>query len=235
MEEKPLIYILTSQSFPGYVKIGKTTDLPTRLKSLNDASCLPFRFRVYATYKVEKDLDTVEKIIHDMIDMIDYSLRAREEIDSKRVREREFFELDKEKAYEFLRGIAILRGDEHNLEMPEKTSQEKAEDKDAEREEKLVKRQKRLPFSEYGIPIGSKIAFFDNEAITATVINEWEVEYEGEKYKLSRLAAELLKKYRGQKTDNVRGQLYFTYKGKRISELRPNTPVTRGLTEDTSE
>lgn len=48
-KDKGIIYILTNPSFPNYQKIGKTTDLKARLKSLNDKSCLPFSFRVYAT------------------------------------------------------------------------------------------------------------------------------------------------------------------------------------------
>jgi len=103
-----LIYILTNPSFPNYVKIGKTTDLQQRVRSLNNPTCLPFSFRVYATYKVETNLDTVEKAIHNLIDKIDYDLRAREEADSGRLREREFFALDAEKAFEVLREIAVL-------------------------------------------------------------------------------------------------------------------------------
>jgi hypothetical protein len=203
------------------VKIGKTMNLKQRIQSLNNPTCLPFSFRPYAIYKVGDDMDMVEKTIHSMIDRIDYDLRAREEVDSSRLREREFFALDAEKAFEFLRDIAILRKDEHNLEKIKQTKQEMAEEKVAKSVEERAEKQKRLSFTEYGIPIGSKIAFVDNAAITATVVNEKQVEFEGVLYSLSALAAKLLIKYRGRRSDTAaQGPLYFTYNGKKISELR---------------
>ncbi len=106
---------MTNPSFPNYVKIGKTTNLDQRLRSLNNPSCLPFSFRVYATYKVESGLDKVENSIHNLIDKINYELRAREMTEAGKLREREFFALDGERAYEIIREIALLRGDENNL------------------------------------------------------------------------------------------------------------------------
>ena len=45
-----VIYILTNPSFPDYVKIGYATNIENRLKQLNRSECIPFAFRVYATY-----------------------------------------------------------------------------------------------------------------------------------------------------------------------------------------
>lgn len=216
-----LIYILTNPSFPNYVKIGKTTDLQQRVRSLNNPTCLPFSFRVYATYKVESNLDSVERAIHNLIDKIDYDLRAREEADSGRLREREFFALDAENAYEVLREVAVLRGDEHNLTKPNQTKKEKEEERIAKTVEERAEKAKRLTFTEYGIPIGGQIAFVRDGAITAAVVSETKVEYEGKQYSLSALASDLLRKHCGWKsTASVQGPLYFTYKGKKISELR---------------
>lgn len=52
METKGVIYILTNPSFPEYVKIGYADDIKKRLKQLNRSECIPFAFRVYATYEV---------------------------------------------------------------------------------------------------------------------------------------------------------------------------------------
>lgn len=226
MEDKKesLIYILTNPSFPNYVKIGKTTDLKQRVRSLNNPTCLPFSFRVYATYKVEQNLDAVEKAIHNLIDKIDYDLRAREESDSGRLREREFFALDAENAFEVLREIAVLRGDEHNLTKTKQTKKEKEEEQIAKTVEERAEKQKRLTFSEYGIPMGSQLSFVREPSITATVVNETKVEFEGKKYSLSGLASELLKKHCGWKsTASVQGPLYFTFNGVKVADLRKKT------------
>jgi len=135
-----LIYILTNPSFPNYVKIGKTNNLERRIKELNNPTCLPFSFRAYATYKVEKGVDSVEKSIHRLIDHVDYELRAREEVDAGRLREREFFAMDAEKAFDILSEVALLRGDEHNLSKRPQTKQEKVEEQVAkEVEDKQAK------------------------------------------------------------------------------------------------
>ena len=59
------IYILTNPSFPEYVKIGYADDVKRRLKELNRSECIPFAFRIYATYEVESRLS--DKKIHSII------------------------------------------------------------------------------------------------------------------------------------------------------------------------
>ena len=56
MAEKGVIYILTNPSFPQYVKIGYADNVESRLKQLNNSECIPFAFRIYATYEVEERL-----------------------------------------------------------------------------------------------------------------------------------------------------------------------------------
>ena len=46
-----VIYILTNPSFPQYVKIGYADNVESRLKQLNNSECIPFAFRIYATYE----------------------------------------------------------------------------------------------------------------------------------------------------------------------------------------
>lgn len=50
-EKQGFIYILTNPSFPQYVKIGYTKNLQERLKELNNSTCIPFAFRIYAYYE----------------------------------------------------------------------------------------------------------------------------------------------------------------------------------------
>lgn len=83
---KGYIYILTNPSFPDYVKIGYADDVNKRLQQLNRSECVPFAFRVFATYEVSSRLSDVK--IHEIIDRLNPDLRAIENFDGKkRVRE----------------------------------------------------------------------------------------------------------------------------------------------------
>ncbi len=57
---KGYIYILTNPSFPDYVKIGYADDVERRLQQLNRSECIPFAFRIYATYEVTSRLSDVK-------------------------------------------------------------------------------------------------------------------------------------------------------------------------------
>jgi len=216
--QESLIYILTNPSFPNYVKIGKTTDLKQRVKTLSNPTCLPFSFRVHAVYKVSnKDLDVVEKAIHNLIDKIDYDLRAREQTDSGRSREREFFAIDAENAFEILKQIAILRGDEANLTRVKQSKQERAEEQTARTVEVQASRIKAANFSfeRKGIKPGAEIEFWKDSALKAKVLDDKYVEYNGDRYSLSGLASKLLGK---DSSGGVRGPGYFKFDGKGLLE-----------------
>jgi len=213
--DEGLIYILTNPSFPNHVKIGKTTDLQQRIKNLNSPACLPFSFRIYATYKVNKNLDAVESAIHTIIDKIDYNLRAREEIDSRRLREREFFALDAENAFEVLREIAKLREDEANLTKVKQSKQEKEEEQIAKTVEVQAGKIKSASFSfeRKGIKPGTEIMYGKDNRQKAIVIDDKSVDYNGKHYSLSGLAAKLLGK---NSSEGVRGPGFFKLNGKSL-------------------
>ena len=83
-----VIYILTNPSFPDYVKIGYATNIENRLKQLNRSECIPFAFRVYATYDVSTPLQ--DKELHSLIDRLNPDLRAIDTFDGK-TRTKEFY------------------------------------------------------------------------------------------------------------------------------------------------
>lgn len=60
MDKTGVIYILTNPSFPEYVKIGYADDIDKRLQRLNRSECIPFAFRVYATYEVNSRLSDLK-------------------------------------------------------------------------------------------------------------------------------------------------------------------------------
>ena len=85
-EKQGVIYILTNPSFPEYVKIGYANDINRRLQQLNRSECIPFAFRVYATYEVSSRLSDLK--IHSIIDKLNPNLRSVESFNGKqRVRE----------------------------------------------------------------------------------------------------------------------------------------------------
>ena len=73
MTNKGFIYILTNPSFPDYVKIGYAHDVEKRLQQLNRSECIPFAFRIYATYEVEERLTDLK--LHALIDQLNPNLR----------------------------------------------------------------------------------------------------------------------------------------------------------------
>ena len=59
---KGVVYVLSNPAMDGYIKIGKTTNLEQRLKSLDNTST-PLPFRCIFAIEVE-DMDQVERLAH---------------------------------------------------------------------------------------------------------------------------------------------------------------------------
>lgn len=106
-EKQGVIYILTNPSFPEYVKIGYANDINRRLQQLNRSECIPFAFRVYATYEVSSRLSDLK--IHSIIDKLNPNLRSVESFNGKQ-RVREFYAMSPEDAYSILEAIAEIHG-----------------------------------------------------------------------------------------------------------------------------
>ena len=121
MRTKGFIYILTNPSFKEYVKIGYADNVENRLKQLNNSECIPFAFRVYATYEVEERL--TDKKLHSLIDQLNPNLRSIENVGGK-VRVREFYAMSPEQAYSILETIAILGGHRERLKLWEPSAKE---------------------------------------------------------------------------------------------------------------
>ncbi|MDI9400441.1 MAG: GIY-YIG nuclease family protein [Verrucomicrobiota bacterium] len=210
------VYILRNDCLDGWVKIGKTDDVKSRLRSLNSSEALPYSFRCYATYEVD-DAEKIEKYIHALIDTIDGSLRAREERERGRKRTREFFQMEPETAYLVFSHIAKLRGDYDKLVVHEPTPEE------IEIETKATsRRMQNTTFKSLGIHEGDEITFLYNENIVVNVANDKnQVEYEGNISSISDLALRLLVKEREWSSKSgVNGWNYFTINGVVLKELR---------------
>ncbi|MCD8308463.1 MAG: GIY-YIG nuclease family protein [Clostridia bacterium] len=213
MESKGVIYILTNPSFPEYVKIGYADDINKRLKQLNRSECVPFAFRVYATYEVSDRLSDIQ--IHNIIDSLNPNLRSIETFEGKK-RVREFYAMSKEDAYKLLEGIAKINGLTHNLKLHTPTIEEIKENEIAV-EVKTESTERRSPFSFYacGIKKGEKIVYKLDDSVVCTVEGDRIVSYNGEKTSVSALAQKL------HGFDHpVQGTLWFTYNGEVLADMR---------------
>jgi len=202
--KKGVIYILSNPSFEEYIKIGYATNIEERLKQLNRSEAVPFAFRVYAIYEVEKELS--DKILHSLIDKLNPNLRAIETFDGKE-RVKEFYAMSKEDAYELLECIAKISGTEDRLKLMKPEGHE-IEDEKIAKEVKEIARRGSFNFAECGIVPGSEITFVDDPSIKAVVVDERHIKYDGETKSVSALARDL-KGY----DHPVQGTLYFKYNG----------------------
>ena len=211
MKDTGCIYILTNPSFPEYVKIGYASNLENRLKQLNRSETIPFAFRAYAIYEVEKAL--TDKELHKLIDKLNSDLRTIETFDGKE-RVKEFYAMSAEDAYGLLECIAKISGTTDRLKKMKPEGHEIEDEKTAE-EIKETARRGPFNFSECGIPFGSELVFVDDAKIKAKVVDDRHIEYNGEITSLSALA-QRLKKY----NHPIQGTLWFKYNEEILSELR---------------
>ena len=212
-EIKGVIYILTNPSFPAYVKIGYADNVERRLQELNRSECIPFSFRVYATYQVNTRLS--DKSVHAIIDKLNPNLRAIE-VEKGKKRTREFYAMTAEDAYLILEAIAEIHGCVDKLQKIAPNIAEKIEEREAKEIETENKaRSNNFTFSEWKIPMGATLHYKKDESITCTVVDERRVEFEGEKMYLTGLARTLL----GTDRRGVCGPDYFTYKNANLWQI----------------
>ncbi len=208
---KGVIYILTNPSFPDYVKIGYAKDLERRLNQLNRAETIPFAFRAYAVYEVDKDL--TDKELHKLIDNLNPDLRSIETFNGK-TRTKEFFAMSAEDAYGLLECIAKISGTEDRLNRVTPPGDAIIDEQVAEDVRETTRRGP-FRFSMCDIEPGSIVESIDVPGETAVVIDDRHIEYKGETTSLSALAKEL-----GGYDHAVQGPIHFTYKGKLLADIR---------------
>lgn len=217
---KGLVYILTNPCLDGWVKIGMTerNDIERRLQELNSPTNIPLSYRCYAVYEVENPLK-VERHIHSIIDRIDDTLHAREQLDNGRIREREFFKISPEAAYGIFKDIANLRGDTEYLKLYTPTLTQVQEQELAENRNR---RSSNNSFALLNIAVGEEITFLYDDTISAKVLNNKNlIEYQGEQYSVTRLACKILIENFGWAENlHVNGWRYFTKNGMTLSDFR---------------
>ena len=154
-----VIYILTNPSFKDYVKIGYADDVERRLVELNRSECIPFAFRIYATYEVPTRLTDMS--LHKIIDKLNPTLRAIDTFKGK-PRVKEFYAMSAEDAFSLLEGIAEIHDRKDKLSLYKETKEEKEEETIAELVEiESESRRKSLPIRLEEYLVGKRQDFVD--------------------------------------------------------------------------
>jgi len=206
------VYVLTNESFrEDWVKIGYSSKIPNMRSKELDNTAVPLPYEVYATLKTGKYKEA-EKLIHSFIRKLNPELRIRPN--------REFFNIKPEDAASILEDVAIVLEDaEVEYWVGGKIA---VESESIGTTARGKSRTKGALFSFYtkGLKDGDTIVFKDDLNITAIIIAEREVEFEGKSWKLSPLAYELFKR-RNELTSSgaYQGAAYFTFDGKKLVDL----------------
>jgi len=105
-DENETVYLLSNESIPGWVKIGRTNSIERRLKELCNTS-IPLPFKLIDCIKTDTrdDSYTLEKSIHSIIDTINPDLRKNTEASK-----REFFKLNAEDAQRIFKLVKQVNG-----------------------------------------------------------------------------------------------------------------------------
>lgn len=218
MDNKGVIYILTNPSFPEYVKIGYADNIENRLRQLNRSECIPFAFRVYATYEVNSRLSDIK--IHSIIDKLNPNLRSIENTSGQK-RVREFYAMSPEDAYSLLEAIAEIHGCTDKLTLVKPSSEEAlAEEIAREIDTESTERAANFSFLKCQIPIGDEIEYAYDASLKAKVVDDRNIEFMGVTMSLTALA----KKLSGKKY-SIAGPKFFKYKGEWLNELRQRLGV----------
>lgn len=193
---KGYIYIMTNPSLgKDIVKIGYAKDVEARRKQLS-TTALPFEYEVFATYETSGNLE--DKKLHKLIDNLNPDLRIS--------KNREFFFMTPDDAYELLESIAIISG---SLDRLQKV---KSDSEDAARRT----RKPPVDFFKCGIPKGAELVFIEDPSVVCVVDSNRKVLYNDELTSLSAISDSI----KGYSTS---GPSYFTYNGKLVSDIARET------------
>lgn len=210
------VYILTNPSFRAdWVKIGKSSrPVDVRSKEL-DNTAVPLPFEIYATLRTRK-YSEVEKQIHKQIDRLT-DLRIRQN--------REFFNIAPSVALDIMRDIADLLDDaELTIYIDGKPVVSKNKEEDHKFEKEKEEKQRKAPkppfkFHMIGLNVGDTV-IFDPLNLSVRVASDDKIEYDGRLYSLSAFTANFLPEEMQTASGAYQGPKYFSYQGKKLSDLR---------------
>ena len=191
------IYIMTNPALHDMVKIGYAADVEIRRQQLS-TTALPYEYEVYATYETSGNLE--DKKLHKMIDNLNPDLRVS--------KNREFFVMSPEDAYELLEAIAVISGSQDKLKRVKAAKSSKASQ---------TIRRPAIDFYKCGLKDGDQLVCTEDPTIVVTVKGEHKVLFGDE---ITSLTA-IMRKIKGYK--NIAGPSYFTYKGEPLTDIATRT------------
>jgi len=190
-----IVYVLSNPAFDNYVKVGRTIDLEQRLKQLDNTS-VPLPFRCVFAIEVDDEI-AVEKLVHQAF--ADVRVRSS----------REFFEIDAQRV------IAALKLTNGKDVTPKSDIAEDAESIAAL--ERTVGKRKTYTFNDAEVVIGDMLTYSKDESITAKVVADKKIEFEGEVVSLSKAALILLHR-EGYTWKQANGWGYWMKDGETLGE-----------------
>ena len=198
-----IVYVLSNPAFDNYVKVGRTIDLEQRLKQLDNTS-VPLPFRCVFAVEVDDEV-AVERLVHQAF--ADVRVRTT----------REFFEIDAQRviaALKLTNGIDVT---------PKADIAEDAESIAAL--ERTVGKRKTYSFSDAQVDIGDTLTYSKDENITAVVVADRKIEFEGENVSVSKAALTLLHR-EGYTWKQANGWGYWMKDGETLGERVARFSIT---------
>jgi len=194
-----IVYLLTNPVMPDLVKIGRTTNLEERLRSLSTHSGVPVPFEVFYACEVS-DSAKVERQIHEGFG--DHRINPK----------REFFRINPERILAILKLVEL-----RDVTPVDDVVEDRVEQDSLNRERN---RRENFRFSILGLKAGSVLTFLRDESIQATVIDDRRISFEGKETSLSSSALEILRTRYGYRAKTIAGPQYWCHEGKTLSEMR---------------
>ncbi len=193
-----IVYILTNESMPDIIKIGRTSSsVSERMVSLDNTS-VPLPFECYYAARVS-DSFAVERALHIALG-------------EQRVRNsREFFRIDPIRAKVVLELLAIEDATPGVLvtESPQ----------DVEAIERSREMRPAFRFSLADVPLGATLEFGRDQSITATVVSDKAIEFRGERTSLSTAALAIVREL-GYSWTTISGPQQWLHEGQTLDEKR---------------
>ena len=190
-----IVYVLSNPAFDRYVKVGRTSDLEQRLRQLDNTS-VPLPFRCEFAIEVDDEVEA-ERLVHQAF--ADVRVRSS----------REFFEIEPQRV------IAALKLTGGKDVTPKEDVAEDAEGIEAL--ERTVAKRRSYSFDDAHVSVGDVLVYTRDESVTATVVADKKIEFEGEVTSLSRAALTLLHKD-GYKWKQANGWAYWMKDGETMGE-----------------
>lgn len=193
-----IVYILTNQAMPGFIKIGKTeNDLAGRIRTLSSSTAVPFEFECYYAARVA-DCHAAERAIHDAF--ADHRPNPR----------REFFELDPERAKSAIRWGAIEEVTPSLEEVVPDAAERAAIDN-------MASRRRKTTLADLGIQPGETLVLDRDPNSTCEVIDRLRVRFRGDVTSLSAAALAALHAL-GYDWPAANGWAHWTWRGRPLRD-----------------